>query len=110
MRVHFAIASAAGALVLGSLGLGLAQDGAKWDRTKKLTPKVGDKFEESGTELVEVKKEVLTGLDSKWHFRREVKMVDGEASEQAIHCWDYRVADAAPEPDYGDSAGADFVV
>jgi hypothetical protein len=34
MRVHFAIAGAAGALVLGSLGLGLAQDGAKWDRTK----------------------------------------------------------------------------
>jgi hypothetical protein len=129
MRVRIAIAGAAGALVLGSLGLGLAQDAAKWDRTKKLTPKVGDKFLERGTELVEMEKQVLDAdgnyfdaqtvkglklgerLDSKWTFRREVKAVDdGEGSEQAIHCWDYEVRDASPEPDMGDIAGVDFVV
>src|SRR6516162_7314503 len=101
MRVRIFITAAVLAAASATVSIGLAQDSFKWDRTKKVTPKVGDKYHEWGTSDYERYREVLCEVDTdsgaffdrdavdgpkseklpvEWHFIREVKAVEnGEA-------------------------------
>jgi hypothetical protein len=89
----------------------------KWDRTKVLTVKVGDKFLERGTENVSHSKKWEDGkFEVQYLFTREVTAVEGGvASEEKIFsaAGDYRLVGfgASPtQPDYGDPMGGNFTI
>jgi hypothetical protein len=107
-------ASTLGLVTLPALARAGGGDDWKWDRTKKLTPKVGDKFVEWGTEQVSGSKKGAN-LDVRYKLLREVKAVDGVATEEAVISvgGDYRVYGLngdSVEPDMGDPFGSHFSV
>jgi hypothetical protein len=132
MRVRSLAVALAIVSCLAVASLGRAEDGASWDRTKKLAPQVGQKLEESGEESVTLTAQVFTSptdgggeyfdarnvpdvkqVDSHCHYKwvREVKAAaEGEATETHFHIADYK----GPTDSPGDSdllpnsGGGDF--